>query len=79
MRDIVAGSLALLAILLLVAVCADRGIPAALESLAFAIHQACAWISHRSMRALLGTADKMRARRTLIEVENRKRRAQVEI
>lgn len=77
MREVVAGCITVLGILLLIAVCADRGIPAALESLAFAVHEACAWVDHRTMRTCCRLADQMRARRNRIEAENLKRRNEV--
>lgn len=77
-RELVAGGFTVLTILLLIAICADRGIPAALESLAFAVHEACAWLDHKTMRGCCGMADRMRERRTRIEAENRKRRDEVE-
>lgn len=77
MREVVAGCITVLGILLLVAVCADRGIPAALESLAFAVHEVLSWLDHRTMRACCGLADRMRERRNRIEADNRKRRSEV--
>lgn len=77
-RELVAGAFAVLAILLLTVISVDRGIPATLESLAFVIHKVCAWVSHHSMTKLCGLADRMRRRRDQIELENEKRRVEIE-
>lgn len=77
MTNLVAASLLILAGLLLIAICADRGILAALEGLAFAIDRGCGWIRDKSMRLLLGIADDMRHRRDRIEAENEGRREEL--
>lgn len=76
-KESVAASLLLLLIALIAAITVDRGIPAFLETLAFAIDGACVWVRNTSMRGLCGLADRMRKRRDAIEAENAKRRAEV--
>lgn len=79
MTNLIAASFIVLLVLLISAITVDRGIPASLESLAFAIDGACVWVRNTSMRGLCGLADRMRKRRDLIEAENAKRRAEMEV
>ena len=74
MREITAASALLLASILCAAVSVDRGLPATLESLAFAVRAACEWLTRHSELLLFALADALRARRARVDAINRKRR-----
>lgn len=77
MREITAASALLLASILCVAVSVDRGLPATLEALAFAVRAGCQWLTRWSERILFRLADDLRARRARVDLLNRKRREEI--
>lgn len=67
----VAYGLSCLAVLILLAIIADRGFPNALESLGFILGRALDWLKRILQTGLFGLADRMRERRLRIEMQHR--------